>query len=112
MSLTYDPVQQRADAMQHANAVRAAIGQLKRDIHAPAHRDGCLRAAKFLLDPDDLASAIRTRPLLKAIRQMGDRKAETLMSAAGIVNADKRVRDLTPRQRRALSTGLRLRATS
>lgn len=106
----FDPVAQRDAAMALANQIRSAMKNIKGEIKPLSHRDGCARVAEFLIDPEEPAAAIRVRALLRAIRLMGNTKADNLLWQAGIANGDKRVRELTDRQRVALADHLRVRA--
>lgn len=110
MSVTFDRETQRNEAMARANEVRAAVAAFKREIAPLTMAEGCAKVAEFLDDPREPLDAIRAFPLLASIKRIRDSKAYSLLDAAGIRNADKRVRDLTPRQRYTLAAHLRMKA--
>lgn len=85
---------QHLDALARANAVRVAAHQLRKRIAA-----GDLTVVEGLDHPD--AQAMRVAHLLMSQSGWAERKTSRLLNAAHI-RFDQRVRDLTPRQRRAL----------
>lgn len=90
-------VEQRMTSLEHANRVRLARAQLKREIRA-----GRRTAVSVLLEPPACASSMRTFDLLLAAPKVGQAKATALMAKAGI-SLTRTVGAITPRQRKALA---------
>jgi hypothetical protein len=103
---------QRKTAMVRANQTRAAVAELKADIAGRGMAGGCLRAAEFLDDPGSPADAVRVFALLKAVTWLGEAKVWLLLDMVGVRSGDRRVRELTARQRHALAASLRMKAMS
>lgn len=95
--------QQRHDALQRANRVRVLCGQFTTRLSAMPQDDAINEAIDLLDDIDMLEAAMPVRRLLYAIPRVGMNKGMIVLRRAGIMNADRRVRDLTLRQRRALA---------
>ena len=107
---------QRTDALHTANIIRVENAALKQQIQALGYIDGCLRVAEILEEPvmpgrlrviDGPAGAIRVGQLLTSVSRLGDMRAGVLCRRAGITSRDRRVRELTARQRTELASGLR-----
>jgi hypothetical protein len=88
--------EQRLDALAHANQVRSARAQLKRDLAA-----GSLELAHVLADPPPCAHTARVRDLLVAVPGIGPTRASRTLSHCRIAEA-KTVAGLSPRQRAEL----------
>lgn len=98
---------QHLEALQKANDVRSSNACVKQRIKAMT-RDDALRAAiEILLDPTQGTGAIPLNGLLRCIHTIGDSKIDKLCKKEKIGMADRRIRDLTLRQRTALAETLR-----
>lgn len=101
---------QHMQALADANVKRKAVAGFKNRVRALPARD----AAELVADAiecdyqDPFIGCIRTRALLLAIHRMGDMKASKCLTLAGVAHHDKRLRDLTPRQRKAVALQLRI----
>jgi len=104
---------QRELALLKANEVRLANCELRRSIHAASFAVA-LELVADLLDQDDLtelpAGALPIRRLLLAVPKFGEQRMVRYLRTAGLFTGDRRVRDLTDRQRRVLAELLRSRA--
>lgn len=99
---------QRTEALALANHVRKVNSLLKKDIAALPERDGRRMVADLLSSPVEGAHGqLRISQLIKSIDRTGDRALFDTLRYAGIYNSDKRLRDLTARQRNALVEVLR-----
>lgn len=100
---------QPMQALTRANDVRRNTAELKNQIRALSPRAGAELAADIIEnDEDELCGAIRILALLLCVRRLGEHKVMKCLITAGIVNADRRLRDLTPRQRKAVAAQVRL----
>ena len=100
--------QQRADALELANHVRISNARFKETIAALPEPQGRHRVADLLDGPTDGAHGqLKINQLLKAIDRVGDRGLFEMLRHAGVLNPEKRLRELTPRQRKALVDVLR-----
>lgn len=108
MTMTVDRWQSLA-ALQNANDKRSAMLAARHQIASLRLMEGRLLVADFLVCDVESPGAESTPVwrLLNAIRGFGPYKAERALIRAGIISGDKRVRDLTNRQRVALAEQLR-----
>lgn len=100
--------QQRA-AIRLANEVRAIHAQVKANLKAqPTVNDGRLLAAQLLdeLHPDH--ARLRVEPFLRAIPSHGRDRVRRLLIAAQIVDPNRRLGELTERQRHTIASILRV----
>lgn len=105
---TAEKVRQQQDALTLANHVRLQCSRIKTEIAGLSQRDGCLRVAAMLDSPvDGPAGALRVGALLESVHRLGLHKSARLLRDAGVFSPQRRVRDLTGRQRRALAGLLR-----
>lgn len=87
-------VDQRRSALEKANETRVAMSEVRLELAA-----GVIALAEAL--EDERAGACFVYAMLNSIRRVGPYRARRVMFDAGVPEL-KRVRDLTPRQRRAL----------
>jgi hypothetical protein len=98
---------QRTDALLRANEIRSKCSVYKREIAALPADVGTWRVMELLEEPvTGPLGSIRTITLLMSIRRLGNQKARNLLSRAGVVSGDRRLSELTARQREALRTRL------
>lgn len=107
-------IPQHRQALQNANAKRVGVASLKQRVRAMSTCAG----AEYLADviehdyADPIIGTARMRQLLVSVRMVGDEKACRCLKAAGVMFYDRRLRDLTARQRNAVALQLRLFATT
>ena len=101
---------QRFRALAKANEMRLEAAFIRRDLQAMSQAEGCRLVASLLVDAPDVVLSMRIGHLLRAIRRFGDAKVGSFLHVADVRSCDRRVRDLTVRQRRVLAGALRLRA--
>lgn len=109
MTMTFDD--QRMRGLARANAVRAANVQLARDLRRTGHD---MQAARILV-AEILEGCVEGMPvgalsigrLLLMMPWFGTVKARRVIADAGVFSFDRRVRDLTCRQRNAVARQLR-----
>lgn len=102
------PVPQALLALEKANEHRMAVADARRRIAALPNRAGREALAVLIESTEDAALLSgRLSHYLLAIRQVGDVQAARLLRTLGVSNADKRLRDLTDRQRDLLISELR-----
>jgi hypothetical protein len=115
MTALRDPEQAMA-ALKLANNTRMHIAGFKRDIARRTHRAAIAALIDVLLTPpteeDGLLAAGRVKHLLCAIPAVGESKAAKMMYVAEIHRHDKRLRELTERQRSLLAGVLSQHATT
>jgi hypothetical protein len=87
--------------------VRAGHSAIKTHIHLAPGRESRERAAGVLLAPSEHALSMRVGVLLRSVWRAEDRQVRAWLTAAGVRSEDRRVGDLTERQRRALAEALR-----
>jgi hypothetical protein len=92
-------------ALRLANDVRGAVAEFKRDVKVLSQREGLrwvIDAVEHLHD-EPLLGAAKVRHLLMAVDRIGEHKARKLLTASQVYDHDKRLRDLTARQRYLLA---------
>jgi hypothetical protein len=96
------------EALQLANRVRIANARYKHDLFALTYIDGIHQAAGLLDHPvTGSYGAMKVSHLLESIRKLGENRSNRLMYKAGIYSRERRLGQLTARQRAALADGLR-----
>lgn len=99
---------QRTAALALANQVRVANARTLKEIRRAPYVDGMVHVMDILSgDVTGPVGQIRIGRLLLCPRGLGEGKAQKLLRAAGIYNGDRRLRQLTPRQRNELVLHLR-----
>lgn len=94
-------LQQRLDALRHANEVRSYRAQLKRDVA------GCrVDADDVLVSGDPLVATMRALDLVGAVPGLGKVKTDVLFRKSGI-SPSKTIGGLSARQRARLLVFLR-----
>ena len=105
---------QHMQALQTANVKRTKMAALKREIAALSSREGAALVADIVENDadDDVRGGVRIRPLLVSVTGIGDEMAGVCLRKAGVSYYEKRLRDLTDRQRAAVALQLRLWAST
>lgn len=98
---------QRQEALALANAQRAAQAAFRREVAAMSRLEGMGVVAAALEDPDEAVGAMRLGVVLAAPRGCSSGTAKRLLRHAGVGSSDRRVRELTERQRKVLALALR-----
>lgn len=96
-------LKQRLDALAHANEIRFARAQMKRDIKA-----GRLAAEGVLLEPPAHAESMKVLDLLLSMPKVGRVKANKTVTKCS-VSPSKTLGGMTQRQRVELASWLRSR---
>lgn len=102
--------EQRMDALAAANEIRLGIARVRAEVFALEQPAGCEEVAGLLENPDETVSAMKIGTLLLSVRKFGRQRVGRLLSMAEVRSMDRRVRDLSERQRRVLAGLLRDRA--
>lgn len=97
------PSEQRALALAKANTVRTTNRNLIVELGGLPRQDAECRVASMLLSSGSW-DALPVYRLLTAPRGIGSAKAALALKSAGVVSGDRRVRELTDRQRRTLAS--------
>lgn len=92
-------LQQRRDALEHANEIRTKRAQLKRDLSRP-------RAATVIADPPRTAEGMHIGDLLIAVPKIGRVRVARILADCA-VSPSKTLGGLSDRQRAALIATLR-----
>lgn len=100
------------NALVKANRVRDARADLCRDVRGRSYQDGARRVADLLVSYDDIdefdgIGGLTVRRLLLAVRSFGEAKVMRIVVTVGIRSSDRRVRELTDRQRGEIALLLR-----
>src|SRR4051794_34946612 len=103
---TIDAAPQHLKALEQANRVRLARAELKRQVAA-----GEATAAEVVLECPWEASSMELSDLLMSQRRWGRARCRRLLLSLGLPE-NKHIGTLTPRQRRALTELLVMRASS
>jgi hypothetical protein len=98
---------QRHQALMVANERRTAIADQRRLIASLPQQDGLELVSDLLAYPTAAVAAMPVGRLLLAIRKVGVSTVGTWLSIASVRSADRRVDQLTERQRMALSSAVR-----
>lgn len=99
-------VTQQQEALARANTIRLAQAAFRREVAAMPRLEGMGVVAAALEDPDETVGRMRLLPLLGAVRGVTPGLADGVAAHAGVVG-DRRVGELTERQRRVLAVALR-----
>lgn len=102
-------VPQHMAALASANEKRTGMAAFKRSVRCLSTRAAAERVAQTLeQDWDDrILGSMRARHALMCIPRLGQTKMTTCLVSSGVRNFDRRLRDLTPRQRTAVAFHLR-----
>jgi poly-gamma-glutamate capsule biosynthesis protein CapA/YwtB (metallophosphatase superfamily) len=109
-----EPVElQRDRALGKANDVRVCVANFKRELAGLGTAAALKRVAYAIKNRhgDTLLGAAKVRDLITASSRYGRIKAKNIMAEADIRDPDKRLRDLTDRQRREVVAILETEAT-
>lgn len=101
---------QAAEALSFANERRCALAEIRARIQALPFEEGCELVASILDQPEGHEEAFPVGRMLLSVHRFGEQALATALREAGVLTADKKVRQLTERQRRALALVLRGRA--
>ena len=105
-----DRVKQRTDALAKANEYRFAVSRRKREINTLSMAEGCEELANLIEHTDcPMMLSGRVSDWLMTPNKVGVRKASQAMACLNIRKADRRLRDLSPRQRQELAEIVRHR---
>lgn len=108
MTTAYHRPTQAKDALAKANSYRFAVAAERRKIAAMARAEAANYLADLIETTDDPAiESAQIRRLLEALPRRGARFVDTTFNRLGIRTATRRLRDLTPRQRRQLADHVR-----
>jgi hypothetical protein len=96
--------QQCMDALASANAKRVGIAQFRRDVRTAGPAAGAAMVARAIDEEYDafVLGSARIGHLLRAVPRLGEHKVTRCLLAAGVRTFDRKLRDLTARQRGAL----------
>jgi hypothetical protein len=100
MTALRDP-QQPLEALKLANETRASVHTFKAELADRNYRDALATVVDTVMHKHDdrLLGAAKVRHLLMCVRSVGQHRAAKMMHAAEIHNPEKKLRDLTQRQR-------------
>lgn len=101
---------QPMQALELANATRIANAKLRREVRALGAKRGALRVAHALEweHDDPQTGSLRIGHFLCAVQYLHEVKVTRCLAAANVRFSDKKVRDLTKRQREAIAIQLRM----
>jgi hypothetical protein len=100
---------QHMTALALANATRIRQGKFRRDIYTLGHADGRELIARLLIgdvEMDEAVSRIPVGRFLGSVYRFGPAGRERALRSAGVVSEDRRVSELTNRQRVALAAAV------
>lgn len=99
-----DAVAQRTEALAKANQYRFAVSRKKREIGEMPMHEGCQELADLIEHTDcPMMLSGRVQDWLMAPNKIGIQKSSRAMAHLRIRKADRRLRDLSPRQREELA---------
>jgi hypothetical protein len=101
---------QHMRALTLANEHRLGVAAFKarvRDLPARAGAELIAYTIEHEYD-SEILGALRTRHALLSVRSLGVEKMTRCLVFAGVPNFDRRLRELTPRQRKAVASQVRL----
>lgn len=101
------PTAQQMQALERGNAVRLEIASRRQQLRSLPELDARRYAADMIDNPDDIASRMKASVLVKEIRHFGDQKVARILRLAGIHAVERRLSDLTDRQRHIIAEALR-----
>lgn len=103
-------MKQRTDALAKANQYRYALAGKRREIAAMPMAEGCEELADLIEHTDcPMMLSGQVSHWLMAPNKVGIRKSSQAMACLNIRKADRRLRDLSPRQRQELAEVVRFR---
>jgi hypothetical protein len=102
-------IPQKMQALSLANERRIGAAEFKRETSVLGTRGAARRVALVLeaQEDDPVMGSAKIRHLLTCVPNLGQKKAGKLLAAVHAQNGDKRLRDLTYRQRVGLALMLR-----
>lgn len=105
---------QRMASLKLANTVRITNAKALKQIAEKPCVDGIDAVIAILKDGDEKGpiGALPIGRLLTAPRRIGDERMRVVLRTASILSADRRLRQITMRQRRILAAGLEASAPS
>lgn len=107
------PMPQHLQAINKANETRRGIADFRRAVRAAGSAEGARMVARAIeFDHDTVLGGARVGVLMRAIRSIGTDKVYRGLIAAGVPSGDKKLRDMTERQREAVAIQLMLWAES
>ena len=109
MTIQTDPAtEQRRAALRQANTVRTSNRNARLAIRQLPRNAGRDRVIAVLTNPNrpDFFGAMTVRHLLGSVRGVGTQRIGFMLKAAQVENADRRIRELTPRQCHAVAEAL------
>ena len=102
---THDATAQQLDALAKANKLRSEMVGIRHTIHDAT--DPRQLVATLLDDPDEATGALPIRRLLLSIPRFGESRLSDCLARAVISTGDRRVRDISQRQRHLIARMLR-----
>lgn len=106
MSPATDTRPQNMVALEKANRMRLARAARLRWVHEPDHEQSKRRAARLILDPPEELRSLAVFELLRRVRNLSRHNARRYLFRAGPINEQRRLDELTKRQRRVLARTL------
>lgn len=104
---------QHLDALDRANTIRFAKAEIKRELRALPPAEAMMFASDVVAGyatiagfPPEALGAFRLGELLSAIPRCGPQKQRAIAHRARLVSIDRRIRDLTERERMAVAAVL------
>lgn len=97
---------QHMEALAHANDVRLGIAEFRREVSAhgrTGNADAARKVARAILANGETLGRARVGHLISAIPGIGASQVRKCAVAAGVTSVDRRVQDLTERQRKAVA---------
>lgn len=108
--MAVSPTEQRDQALALANQIRTDKAKLKARITSLGYATGAAMAAALVDDRhNDIAGAFSVREIIRCVPKLGDVAVHEAVKHCGIRTADRKLRDLTDRQRDELAHVLRNR---
>ncbi|HTE61705.1 MAG TPA: hypothetical protein VK631_15235 [Solirubrobacteraceae bacterium] len=103
-TVTYDHVSQRAVSLARANEIRSQGSEFRHRVKRLPRADALDHVAAILTSTDlpAWAGAIRTGHLIESVHAIGPGKCDRILRVAG-VRGDRKIRDLTDRQRTTIA---------
>lgn len=89
------------------NRVRAKVAELKDSVREAPRDEALEKVADIIQDPPEEFGSIRVGKLLRCVPYVGSAKVRLAVRFAGIASEDKRLRQLSERQRLALAEEVR-----
>lgn len=102
--------EQRTAALALANQRRTAKVKIKANLAGMQRHDAVIAAAGLVEDATAAAGALSVAELVRSLPRHGDAAIRRACRHAGIISGDRKLRELTPRQRRELAFVLRSRS--